>query len=47
MRVDEGWTLRECLDRPDHVVPGIPVFFVLARRSSIRQQFLDNDMPLL
>lgn len=47
VRVDERWTLAECLGRPDHVVPGIPVFFVLARRSPMRQQFLENDVPLL
>ncbi|GAB4818948.1 hypothetical protein N2152v2_005994 [Parachlorella kessleri] len=47
VRVKEQWTLADALGRPDHVVPGIPVFFVLARGSPFRQQFLDNDVPLL
>ena len=47
VRVNEKWTLADALGRPDHVVPGIPVFFVLAKGSPFRQQFLDNDVPLL
>lgn len=47
VRVNEGWTLGEALQRPDHVVPGIPAFFVLAKDSPVREQFLDNDLPLL
>lgn len=47
VRVQEGWTLRDALSRPDHVIPGIPAFFVLAKGTDFRQRFLDGDMPLL
>ena len=47
VRVQEGWTLRDALDRPDHVVPGVPVFFVLADGSDFKERFLDGDLPLL
>lgn len=47
VKVDEKWTLADALAREDHVVPGIPVFFVLSKGSDFRQRFLDNDMPLL
>ena len=45
--VDERWTLRDALARPDHVVPGIPVFFVLARGTPFEARFLEGDLPLL
>jgi hypothetical protein len=44
--VKERWTLRDALSRPDHVVPGVPAFFVLAKGSDFRQRFLDGDLPL-
>ncbi len=47
VRVDERWTLREALSRPDHVVPGVPAFFVLAKGTQFRDAFLEGDMPLL
>lgn len=47
VRVDEGWTLRDALSRPDHVVPGVPAFFVLAKGTNFRDAFLEGDMPLL
>lgn len=46
VRVKESWTLRDALSRPDHVVPGVPAFFVLAKGSDFRQRFLDGDLPL-
>ena len=46
VRVKERWTLRDALSRPDHVVPGVPAFFVLAKGSDFRQRFLDGDLPL-
>ncbi len=45
--VDEAWSLGECLSRTDHVVPGIPVFFVLSKNTPFKKQFLDGDIPLL
>jgi hypothetical protein len=47
VRVREGWTLGEALSREDHVVPGIPVFFVLAAGTPFRERFLEGDVPLL
>lgn len=47
VRVREGWALADALGRPDHVVPGIPVFFVLAKGTDFRERFLSEDMPLL
>lgn len=47
VRVSEGWTLRDALAREDHIIPGIPAFFVLAKGSDFRQRFLDGDIPLL
>lgn len=47
VRVQEGWTLRDALARPDHVIPGVPAFFVLARGSDFRERFLEGEMPLL
>ncbi|KAL4450020.1 hypothetical protein ABPG77_010689 [Micractinium sp. CCAP 211/92] len=47
VRVREGWTLRDVLARPDHVVPGVPTFFVLAKGTDFRDRFLEGDMPLL
>lgn len=47
VRVREGWTLRDVLARPDHVVPGVPTFFVLAKGTDFRDRFLEGDMPLI
>ncbi|KAI3438195.1 hypothetical protein D9Q98_000632 [Chlorella vulgaris] len=47
VRVEEQWTLRDILDRPDHIIPGIPALFVLAKGTDFRQQFLSGDLPLL
>ncbi|KAI8468871.1 MAG: hypothetical protein J3K34DRAFT_454284 [Monoraphidium minutum] len=41
-RVDEGSSLREVLTRPGHVVPGVPLFWVLAKGTDFRQRFLEN-----
>lgn len=46
VRVQEGWTLRDALARPDHIIPGIPAFFVLAKGTDFRQRFLEGDIPL-
>lgn len=47
VRVQQGWTLRDALARPDHVIPGVPAFFVLAKGTEFRDRFLEGDMPLL
>lgn len=47
VRVQEGWTLRDALCRPDHIIPGVPAFFVLARGTDFRDAFLQGDLPLL
>lgn len=47
VRVREGWTLRDVLGRPDHIIPGIPALFVLAKGTDFRQRFLEGDIPLL
>jgi hypothetical protein len=53
VRVDERWALGEALARRDHVVPGVPAFFVLARGApgsearAFRERFLAGELPLL
>jgi hypothetical protein len=39
----QGQTLGEVLSRPDYVVPGIPVFFVVAKGSLFAERFLSED----
>lgn len=46
VQVDESLTLGEVLSREDHVVPGVPVFFVLAADSPLRESFLAGEIPL-
>lgn len=40
--VDPEKTLGEVLKEDGHVVPGVPVFFVLARGSEYRERFLES-----
>lgn len=47
VRVKEDWTLGEALSKADHVVPGVPVFFVLAADTPFRESFLAGDVALL
>lgn len=42
VRVDESATLAQLLAAPDCVVPGAPVFFVLAKGTQYRSKFLDK-----
>lgn len=44
VRADEHLSLREVLSRPDHVIPGIPVFFLVARGTVFRERFLTEEM---
>ncbi len=46
VRVNEADALGEVLQRPDFVIPGIPVFFVVARDTDFRMRFLANDLGL-
>ena len=39
-RVDERKSLREALTAPGHVVPGLPLFWVVARGTEYRERFL-------
>lgn len=39
----QGQTLGEILARPDYVVPGIPVFFVVSKGSQFADRFLSED----
>ena len=42
VRVPEDKTLAETLGQPDYVVPGIPVFFLLATGTAYRERFLQE-----
>jgi tetratricopeptide (TPR) repeat protein len=46
VRVDENLTLGELLCREDHVAPGIPVMFVLAKNTPFKTRFLSGDVPM-
>jgi hypothetical protein len=35
-------TLRQILDLPDFVAPGVPVFFLLAKGSQFRDKFIES-----
>lgn len=47
VQVKEEQTLGEVLRQKDYVIPGVPVFFVLARSTPFRETFLSGDTPLL
>jgi hypothetical protein len=42
--VDPKMSLREVLLQPDHVVPGLPLFWVLAKGTDYRQRFLAEEL---
>ena len=42
VRIEESATLHTVLQRPDLVVPGLPVFFVLAKGTKFRDKFLES-----
>ena len=44
--VNEKSLLGEVLSRPDYVIPGIPVFFVIPKNSDYRERFLSDELPL-
>ncbi|KAL0051529.1 hypothetical protein WJX82_009385 [Trebouxia sp. C0006] len=45
-RVSEKLLLGEVLAKPDYVIPGIPVFFVVSKGSDYRKRFLSDEIPL-
>ena len=45
--VGEGAALGEVLRAPDYVIPGAPVFFVVAAGTAFRERFLADEVPLL
>ncbi|KAG0556685.1 hypothetical protein M758_11G069900 [Ceratodon purpureus] len=46
VKVDERATLYSVLSRPDHIVSGIPVFFVIATGTSFHKTFLSGGWSL-
>ncbi len=47
IKADECARLMDILQRADHVIPGIPAFFVVAKGTDFRERFLSQDQPLL
>ena len=43
-RLDEGCSLAQLMARPDYVLPGLPLLFVLAAGSSYRDRFLEEEL---
>jgi len=49
IKIDESDSLGEILGKPDHVIPGVPVFFILSKDTprDFRENFLNGEVPLL
>jgi tetratricopeptide (TPR) repeat protein len=47
IRVKESDTLGTVIGKEDHVIPGVPVFFILAKSTPFKDGFLRGDIPLL
>lgn len=47
VRVNERHTLGSVISKDDHVIPGVPVFFILAKSTPFKESFLRGDIPLL
>ena len=47
VKVNPKHTLGQVISREDHVIPGIPVFFVLAKSTPFRDNFLKSEIPIL
>ena len=47
IQIDESQSLQDILQRGDHVIPGIPAFFIVARETDFRERFLSQEQPLL
>ncbi|KAK3146071.1 hypothetical protein QOZ80_3BG0261260 [Eleusine coracana subsp. coracana] len=46
IKVKEGKTLQEVLQHKDHIIPAIPVFFVVSRKSSFYKKFTAGNWSL-
>jgi hypothetical protein len=44
VRVDEGASLRQVLTAADHVVPGVPLFWVVAAGTDYQRRFLAEEL---
>lgn len=42
--VDEALSLKQVLQQPDHVVPGVPLFWVLAEGTDYQRRFLAEEL---
>ncbi|KAI8105509.1 hypothetical protein M9434_000094 [Picochlorum sp. BPE23] len=47
IRVKTVHTLGQVISRDDHVIPGVPVFFILSKTTPFKNDFLEGNMPLL
>eukprot|EP00889_Picochlorum_renovo_P001173 jgi/Picre1/28203/NNA_003609.t1 len=47
IRVNTAHTLGQVISRDDHVIPGVPVFFILSKTTPFKNDFLEGNMPLL
>ncbi|GMH40625.1 hypothetical protein BSKO_08529 [Bryopsis sp. KO-2023] len=46
VKVEEWKTMRDVLEEPGHIVPGVPTFFIVARGSKYHERFLaSKDIP--
>lgn len=45
-QVKERSLLGELLSKPDYIIPGVPVFFVVAKGTDYRERFLSDEIPL-
>jgi hypothetical protein len=43
--IDAAWTFRELLAQKDHVMPGVPVLWVVSDASQYQQTFLKRFDP--
>ena len=47
IQINESQSLKDILQHGDHVIPGVPAFFVVARGTDFRERFLSQGQPLL
>lgn len=43
IKVDESAQLQDIWRRPDHVIPGLPAFFLVAKGTDFREHFLAEN----
>lgn len=43
--VDGGWTFQQLLSQPDHVMPGVPVLWVVSESTAFQKTFLERFDP--